>query len=129
MKKIAKIITQQDPKFVFTALLYLLLTGFLKWQFTPTLNTIWFLSGGLAGMFFLDLAESLFSVTPSPFKSTLFVALLAIVGLFIITSSGSLFASGLVLTTYFSLIWKARGGKLVFTAIFIFETLLFLRSW
>ncbi len=127
MEKILKVIYQQDPKFVLTVLVYLLLTGFLKWRLQPTLSTIWFLLGGLFGILFLDFAENLFSITPSPFKSTLFVALLAIVGLFIITSSGSLFASGLVLTTYFSLIWKSKENRTVFVLIFVLETFLFIR--
>lgn len=140
--------------FVLISLLFLFLTGFLKWWIRPPVESLLFLGGGLLGIYFLDLAEAFFKVTPSPFRSIVFATLFAVVSFFIVTSSGSLFASGLVLSLYLTMIlwqigeWKVAGnvtswyrmvagpvtvqtqkwGIAAFTIVFLAETYLFVVS-
>jgi hypothetical protein len=48
-----------------------------------------------------------FSVHPSPFRTIVFVVLFAVVSLFVITSSGSMLAIGLVLSIFLTiLLWQ-----------------------
>ena len=57
-----------------------------------------------------------FHLSPSPFRSIVFAAAFVVVSLFVVTSSGSMLASGLVLSLYLSLIlwqvgeWHVRGN-------------------
>jgi len=115
---------------------------------------LWYLFGGVTGIYFLDAAEAFFHLTPSPFRSVIFQALFVVVSLFVVSSSGSLFASGLVLILYLTLILIAVGelrmvgnldswyqmvaGKVTlkaqqsiltaFIIVFFIETLLLIRS-
>jgi hypothetical protein len=104
-------ILRKKPLFHFLIpFLYLLCAGFLKWTIHPTWMTLFFALGALMGIYFLDVAEKFANITPSPFRSVVFFGLLAVVMLFIVTSSGSVFASGLVLTVYLtSLLWFGQG--------------------
>lgn len=96
--------------FLLISLFYLLLVALLKWQIRPAWPDTWlFLGGGVAGIYFLDAAEKFFRLNPSPFRSVIFAALFVIVSLFIVTSSGSFFASGLVLSLYLSMILRQVG--------------------
>jgi hypothetical protein len=100
-----RLILQKKPIIhVITLIAYLLCAAFFKWTIHPVWNTLFFILGGLLGIYFLDGAEVFFKITPSPFKSILFFAALAVVMIFIVTSSGSAFASGLVITTYGTLL-------------------------
>lgn len=153
MEKIVAIIVRKPLIFLTVSLAYLLLVGFLKWRLVPPISALWFLVGGAIGIYFLDIAEVFFHLTPSPFRSIVFCALFVIVSFFIVTSSGSFLASGLVLSLYVTLIlwqageWQLRGnldswyrmiagpvsgktqqaGLIVFGAFFLLETILFIR--
>jgi hypothetical protein len=106
--KIKDIIRKKPLLFLLTSLVYILLVGFIKWNIHPTAGALIFSAGGLFGVYFLDFAEEIFGVQPSPFRSVLFAAGLAVISLFIITSSGSMLACGLVLSLYLTMIlWKA----------------------
>jgi hypothetical protein len=84
--------------------LYFVAAGFFKWTIHPTWMTLFFALGALMGIYFLDIGEKFANITPSPFRSVVFFGLLAVVMLFIVSSSGSAFASGLVLTVYLTLL-------------------------
>lgn len=153
MEKILAIIRKKPLLFVVTSLVYLLLIGFLKWQVRPPVFAVWFLVGGVIGVYFLDAAERFVALTPSPFRSIVFLALFVIVSFFVVTSSGSLLASGLVLSLYLSLLlwqlgeWEVAKNLsswyrmvagpvsvsvqqwvlVIFIIIFLIETYLFLR--
>lgn len=88
--------------------LCLVITGVLKWWQHPNIiDILWFVLGGAIGVYLLDAAELFFNLTPSPFRSVVFAALFAAVGLFIMTSSASYIASGLVISVYLQLIlWQ-----------------------
>ena len=107
----------------------------------------------MVGVYFLDIAEVFFRLNPSPFRSVVFAAAFALVSLFIVTSSGSVLASGLVLSVYLTLIlwqigeWGIQGSvgswyKMVegpvaiqtqklllvgFIVVFLLNTFLFIR--
>lgn len=107
IEKIKEIIRRKPMLFLVISLVYLLLTGFLKWTIHPTIATAIYVAGGLVGVYFLDIAEVFFHLNPSPFRSVVFAAAFALVSVFIVTSSGSVFASGLVLSIYLTLVlWQ-----------------------
>lgn len=153
MEKILHIVHKKPSIFLGISIGYLLIVSFLKWRMEPPAAAIFFLIGGTLGIYFLDAAEEFFRLSPSPFRSVVFAALMAFVGFFIVTSSGSALASGLVLSLYLQLIlvqvgeWKAVGNleswyRLIaapvphtmqrtilslFIGIFVLETFLFVR--
>lgn len=116
MDKVQAIIKRKPFLFVILSLLYLLVLGFLKWQINPTLDSLYYLIGGVIGIYFLDIAEEFFAVSPSPFRSTVFAALFILVSFFIVSSSGSMIATGLVLSLYLTLVlwqlgeWQINGN-------------------
>lgn len=152
MDKVQAIIKRKAPLFLVVSIVYLLVLGFFKWQIHPDLGSIYYLAGGLIGVYFLDIAEEFFQLNPSPFRSIVFAVLFVVVSLFVVTSSGSMLASGLVLSLYLSMVlwqlgeWQIKGnlsswyGMIaapvgvgtqrlltgIFVLFFLTETLLFL---
>lgn len=110
------ILRKKQTVFIVLPLLFLFVTAFIKWFRFPSIDTLLYAFGGIIGIFFLDIAEELFHVSPSPFRSILFFALFICVSFFIITSSGSALASGLVLSLYLTLLlwqigeWRVTGA-------------------
>lgn len=153
MDKLLVIIKRKPLLFLFISLGYLVLVGFLKWQLYPPLSALWFILGGAVGVYFLDAAEVFFALNPSPFRSIVFLAAFIVLSFFVVSSSGSLLASGLVLSLYLSILlwqfgeWQYRGNlndwyRMVATpvairsqmwilvaaiALFIVQTVLFIR--
>ena len=153
MKRIVEIIQKKPAVFAWSGVLYIILLGLLKWRITPPPGAGLFLVGGAIGIYFMDGAEVFFHLTPSPFRTILFVVLFVVVSFFIVTSSGSLLAVGLVLSLYLSFVlsqigqWKLMGNLnswfrlgimppavsvqrwllVGFIAVFVAETVLFLR--
>lgn len=108
IEKIKTIIQRKPTVFLFVSLGYLILISVIKWNIHPNWETVIFFVGGLLGVYFLDIAEVFFELNPSPFRSIVFSVAFTLVALFIVTSSGSALASGLVLSLYLSLIlWQA----------------------
>lgn len=154
LSKIKEIIRRKPLFFLVVSLVYLVLTAGIKWNVAPQWGTVWFILGGLFGVYFLDMAEVFFRLTPSPFRSILFVGAFALVSLFVTSSSGSYIASGLVLSVFLTLLlwqvgqWQMQGNLtdwyrmvagtvklsvqrwILFAtiALFILETFLFLRQ-
>jgi hypothetical protein len=132
MRKIEELIKRKPPIFLIVSLAYLAGVGFLKWQIHPPIWALAYLGGGLLGVYFLDIAEVFFSLTPSPFRTITFQALFVLVSFFVITSSGSLLATGLVLSMYLTMLlrmsfeWK-KPVVLAGIIIFLLETALFIR--
>lgn len=148
------IIRKKSRLFVIGTAVYFIVLVLLHWHFSLSWNELLFLIGGAIGIYFLDAAEVIFRVDPSPFRTIVFMGLFAIVGFFIITSSGSFLASGLVLSLYLTqLLWQFgewmtlknlnRWYQMlaepvtpqnqfvimcIFTAVFIFQTVIFIRS-
>lgn len=153
MDKIAAIIRKKPVTFVVISFLYFILVSILKWRLTLSIDILWFLLGGLLGIYFLDISEEFFQLSPSPFRTIIFQTLFGVVSFFIVTSSGSFLASGLVLSLYLSmLLWQVGEWKIAgnlsswyrmttasinpqaqqwilwgFTGLFILETFLFIR--
>ncbi len=75
-----------------------------------------FLAGGLLGVIFLDLIEAVFKLSPmtdpesqnSAFKNVLVQVVLVPFSLFVMTSSGSLFGVGLILSLFLSMLYRQR---------------------
>lgn len=95
-----------DKKLLIITLTYFLFLIFWHWGLQPSLGIIFFLAGGLAGIYFLDLADALFALSPSPFKNVLFQSIFVPFTLFVLTSSGSLFGAGLVLSIFLGMIYS-----------------------
>lgn len=117
METLKSIILKKPTFFIIATLLYLLVTYLLKWRLTFVPGGLIYAIGGIAGMYFLDAAEAFFKLSPSPFRSIIFSIGFSAVSFFVVTSSGSFLAAGLVLTTYMTLIfwqigeWKLTGNN------------------
>jgi len=148
-----QIISRKPLFFLFVSLGYLVGIGLLKWFIHPSLDTLWFIVGGVIGVYLLDAAEVFVAITPSPFRSIVFAGGFVIVSLFIVTSANAMLADGLVLTLYLTMIlwqigeWQMvknlnswyrmvagpvsvslqRWGMIIFAVLFVVETCLFLR--
>ncbi len=148
-----QIISRKPLLFLFISLGYLLVAGILKWFIHPPLDSVWFILGGVVGVYLLDASEVFFAISPSPFRSIVFAGAFVVLSLFVVTSADSMLAEGLVLTLYLTMIlwqvgeWQITGnlnswyrmvegpvapalqrwGMLIFAALFVVETLLFLR--
>lgn len=103
MPKITEEIKKKKKELVVT-LIYLLIIVLLHWKFRPDLQSLFFLGGGVLGVYFLSLADLIFKISPSPYRNVFFQAAFAVMALFVLTSSGSLFGNGLVLAVYLSMI-------------------------
>ncbi|MCX6794327.1 MAG: hypothetical protein NTY06_04475, partial [Candidatus Gottesmanbacteria bacterium] len=102
-----QIISRKPLLFLFISLGYLFLVGFFKWFIHPPLGAVWFLAGGVIGVYMLDAAEVFVRITPSPFRSIIFSGAFVVLSLFIVTSANSMLADGLVLSLYLSmLLWQ-----------------------
>ena len=111
--KIKEIIRRKPTFFIVLSIVYLLVIAALKWALHPSIDTILFIVGGVLGIFFLDIAEVFFNLNPSPFRGMLFFGAFIAVCFFIITSSGSALASGLVLSLYLTmLMWQIGQWRL-----------------
>ena len=153
MNKITAIISRKPLLFLFISLGYLILVGFFKWFIHPPLEAVWFVLGGVIGVYLLDGAEVFVAINPSPFRSIVFAVAFVVLSLFIVTSSNSMLATGLVLSVYLSMLlwqvgqWQVDGnlnawyrmvagpvsvsfekwGVIIFGIFFAVETILFLR--
>jgi len=107
MDKVKEILRRKPSMFFVSSVLYILVVSAIKWWIHPTISTLFFLTGATVGLYFLDIAEVVFSVHPSPFRTIVFVTLFAVVSFFVITSSGSMLAIGLVLSIFLTiLLWQ-----------------------
>lgn len=114
MQYLFELLRRKPLLFLLVNFTYLLVVGLLKWKLNPPLSSLIYLGGGLLGIYFLDLAEGFFKLTPSPFRTILFAGLFAVVSFFVVTSSGSMVASGLVLSLYLTLIlWQIGEWRMV----------------
>lgn len=115
MNKVIEIIKKKPLLFLVVSIGYALGVGVLKWGI-PSASfraSVWppqaflYFGGAILGVYFLDAAEVFFALTPSPFRSMVFMAAYAVVSFFVVTSSGSFVGSGLVLSLYLSLLlWQ-----------------------
>lgn len=153
LEKVKAVIRRKPSFFLFVSLAYLLVVSILKWNINLNWDIPLFLIGGVLGVYFLDIAEVFFELSPSPFRSIVFVAAFVIVSFFIVTSSDVALAVGLVLSLYLSLVfwqvgqWRIQGNLNdwyrmiavsvdvsrqriilgVFVLVFLIETFLFIR--
>lgn len=153
MEKVLEIIRKKQLVFLAVSVAYALGVGMLKWKITWPPQAFLYFAGAILGVYFLDGAEVFFNLKPSPFRSIVFAVGFTVVSLFIVTSSGSFVASGLVLSLYLSLIlwqigevqisgnlnswYRMVAGQVslsmqrwilfVFIAFFVLETFLFIR--
>lgn len=116
MDSLRQLIRRKPQIFLIISLVYIFITGILKWHTSFVWDMVWFPLGGLLGVYFLDAAELFFAVSPSPFRSIFFMALYSIVGFFVVSSSANGFGSGVVLIVYLQLLlwqygqWKVQGN-------------------
>jgi hypothetical protein len=154
MDKVKDIIRKKPQLFLLSTLFYVIVTGFVKWQVHPPIEALWYVIGSGLGIYFLDFAEAVFGLSPSPFRSIVFAAAFAGVSFFIVSSSGSVLATGLVLSVYLALILRQIGelyalgtltswytmiaspvsvqfqkyGLAAFLLFFVIQTVLFIRT-
>lgn len=152
MDIVRELIWKKPKIYIGITVAYVALTVLLKWGIVPDTQILFYAAGAALGIFFLDAAELFFRLDPSPFHSVVFCGLFALVSLFVVTSSGSSVANGLVLSIYLQLILRQLGelriaGSLsswyqmvtirgaeservlfgVFVLLFILETVFFVR--
>ncbi|MBI3559711.1 hypothetical protein HY087_01110 [Candidatus Gottesmanbacteria bacterium] len=107
MDKVVEIVRKKPLVFLVVSVGYALGVGVMKWRIAWPPQAFLYFGGAILGVYFLDAAELFFRLTPSPFRSIVFMAAFAVVSLFIVTSSGSFVGSGLVLSLYLSLLlWQ-----------------------
>ncbi len=101
--------------FLSVSLIYLALTAFFRWGLHPEWGILTYVIGGFLGIYILDAFEEFIRITPSPFRSVVFVGGFVVVSLFVVTSSVGFVAKGLVGTIYITLIlwmlgeWQSTG--------------------
>lgn len=116
MEILRQIIRRKSAIFLAYSIAYLVVVALARWIFAPSWDIAWFMGGGLLGVYFLDAAELFFALSPSPFRSIVFLTLFVIVGFFVVSSGGSVFASALVLSLYAQLLfWQAGQWRLTGT--------------
>lgn len=103
MIKIIDEIKKKERELIITGV-YLLIIVLLHWRLKISFDIVYFVAGGIIGVYFLDLADMVFKINPSPYRNVFFQAAFIIMTLFVITSSGSLFGAGLVFSIYLSMI-------------------------
>lgn len=153
METLRQLIRRKPQIFLIVSLVYIVVTGILKWHTSFVWEMLWYPLGGIVGVYFLDASELFFAVSPSPFRSIFFVTLYSIVGFFVVTSSANAFGSGLVLSVYLQLLlwqlgqWQVSGNidnwfrsstpiptttqRIVlwtFAGVLLFQTYFFIRS-
>ena len=107
MQKLLSFLRCKPFFFFWISIIYIVVLYFFKWNIHPTMQAALFIVGSLIGMYFLEAAERFFRLNPSPFRSIVFVALFSAVSFFVITSSVSYVASGLVLSIFLTLVlWQ-----------------------
>ncbi len=108
MQKLVSFLRHKPPFFFWITIVYIVFVYIVKWNIHPTTQAFLFLAGSLVGMYFLEAAEQFFRLNPSPFRSIVFVGLFIVVSFFVLTSSISYVASGLVLAIFFTLLlWQS----------------------
>ena len=68
-EQLRAVLQRKSILFVGLSVGYLLLIGLLKWNISPPVWAAGYLVGGLLGIYFLDVAEVFFKLSPSPFRS------------------------------------------------------------
>ncbi len=152
---VKEILTKIQAKplfFPLVTLVYLALLVFSRWGLYVTFSSLVFVLGGIVGVYLIDVTEAFMNIRPSPFRSQLFCYAFVVVSFFVVSSSGSMFASGLVLSMYVTLIlWQVGQLRLlsnlnswfrgsipmnrqmieftIFICLFIAETVLFIRGY
>ena len=113
METVKALIRKKPLFFVILTGIYVILTVFLRWHIHLSWDTLWFVIGAAVGIYFLDGAELFFRLEPSPFRSVVFGALFIVVSFFIVTSSASTLAAGLVLSLYLQMmLWQTGEWRL-----------------
>jgi len=108
MQKLLSFLRCKPVFFFWLTLAYIVFLYAVKWNIHPTLQAGLFAIGSVIGMYFLEGAERFFQLDPSPFRSIVFVGLFTLVSFFVLTSSVSYIASGLVLAIFLTLIlWQS----------------------
>ena len=114
METVKALIARKPRVYLYASLLYVLGIVLLKWLLHPSLDALWFVIGGVLGVYFLDAAELFFALNPSPFRSIVFEALFAVVAFFVISSSSSAIGGGLVLSLFLQmLLWQIGEWKML----------------
>ncbi len=90
-------IVKKPPLLVIIPIIYFFLILFSKWKFALPIDALYFFLGGLLGVYLIDIAEEFFKLQPSPFRTTLFVLALTVIGFYTISSTREAMAAGVVL--------------------------------
>ncbi len=109
MERIYALIRAKPRLYLYVSLAYVLFIIILKWALHPSFDALWFIIGGVLGVYFLDAAEMFFALEPSPFRSVVFGALFAVVSFFVVSSSTSAIGGGLVLSLYLQMLLRQYG--------------------
>jgi hypothetical protein len=106
LKKIWQITAKKPPVIVISCVLYIIIIAVLKSKFNLSIAPLLFVLGGLIGIYLVDIAEAFVKVEPSPFKTPLFDYAFIVLSFFVISSTGSTLASGIVISIFINIIFN-----------------------
>lgn len=108
MDRIKNIVLSKSRNIIGYTLIYIIFIYIARWRLTFNFDGLLILAGAVVGIFILDIAEDVVRTNPSPFRSVLFYAAFLPVCLFIVSSSNSAAAAGLVLALHITMIANIR---------------------
>lgn len=86
-----------DKKVYGYAVVFFLLTVLTHWRLSPDRNILLYGIGAILGLELLEFIEVAVNITPSPFRTVLAQALVAVLTMFVLTSSNIMLGKGVVL--------------------------------
>lgn len=105
---IRTIIAKKSAYILLLTIGYLAVLAAMKWGMHINVAMLWFLMGGIVGIYLFDAAEVVFAVQPSPFRSIVFVLAFFVVALFALSSSVNMFGKGMIMTLLFTIVlWQS----------------------
>jgi hypothetical protein len=105
---IRAIIAKKSAFILLLTIGYLAVLAGIKWRMQLSIDMLWFLMGGIVGIYLFDAAEVVFAVKPSPFRSIVFVLAFLVVAFFVLSSSVNMFGKGMIMTLLFTIVlWQS----------------------
>ncbi len=104
MDILLKVLRSKKPVTLFIGIAFLLITAGVRFRTGVSLDIVWYIAGGMLGIFGRDGADAFFRLTPSPFGSLVFFVTFSVVSFFVVSSATGLFGSGFVLLMYLDML-------------------------
>jgi len=112
--QLAQKIFSKPLTLVLVPIVYCLVVILAKWGLALPFDALWFFIGGLIGTYVITVAEHVVTLTPSPFRTQVFVIGLVILAFYAVTSTQEYIAMGMVILTLLTMFlfqiseWRVR---------------------